>query len=185
MAWKEAVRLLRFLEQPSQLNRTQPAASTYRIVIECCVAANQSEQALQVLQSCMTRTHPPTPYAFELVVVSLGRNRQWRRARPLLDDMERLGVPRSLAVYNALLQACQRAGEVAAAKQLLTRLEQQQQQRHQQGESPDSVVRPNVRSYNAVLALCAATSHWNDALDILDRIHRAPGVEPDVYSYTK
>jgi pentatricopeptide repeat protein len=154
--------------------------STYRIVIECCVAANQSEQALQVLQSCIAATaasnqQPPTTYAFELVVLSLCRNRQWRRARTLLDDMERLDVPRNLAIYNALLQACQRAQEKAAAQQLLTRLERRE---------PHSL-QPNVRSYNAVMAVCATTLHWTEAINILDRIHRAPGVEPDLYSYTK
>jgi len=178
-AWKEAVRLLRFLEQPPPTpfhNKTQPSLSTYRTVIECCVAAHQAEPALQVLQSCITTSNlSPTTYSFELVIVALCRIRQWRRARHLLDQMEALGVPRNLPMYHALLQASSRAKEVAAAKQLLVRLERRE---------PPSLV-PTTLCYNAVLSVCAATSHWRDALQLLDQLHRKPGVEPDVYSYTK
>ena len=43
---------------------------------------------------------------------------------------------------------------------------------------------PPVISYNTVLAAAASTSRWRDALSILDECHRAPGVEPDIYTYT-
>ena len=73
--WKEAVRLLRLMEDSvtttsktstnlEQSNHPQrpeggfhppPEVSTYREVIECCVATNQAEQAAQVLYSMKDR----------------------------------------------------------------------------------------------------------------------------------
>jgi len=208
--WKEAVRLLRFMQQqqqqqqpspPSskeqQQNKTRPALSTYRTVIECCVAANQAEQAAQVLQSCISSNNkqqheqevlaaapsPPTMtlYAplFELVIVALCRKLQWRRSLALLDQMDTLHVPTNVPMYNAILTACSKANEVGAAKSLLVRMTRRDR-------NPQlNRIQPTVISYNAVMAVCARNAQWRDALRILDQVHRAPGIEPDVYTYTK
>jgi pentatricopeptide repeat protein len=65
--WKEAVRLLRAMEEGSSFQHTKgqpipsggfhpaPEVSTYREVIECCVTTNQAEQAVQVLYSMKNR----------------------------------------------------------------------------------------------------------------------------------
>ena len=62
--WKEAVRLLRLMEDsqsPQNQNRPvtgyhpAPDVSTYREVIECCVSTHQAEQAAQVLNSMKER----------------------------------------------------------------------------------------------------------------------------------
>ena len=61
--WKEAVRLLRLMEDASVTKESRPEAgyhpapvvSTYREVIECCVGSNQAEQAAQVLSSMKDR----------------------------------------------------------------------------------------------------------------------------------
>ena len=206
--WKEAVRLLRFMQQqqpspPSSKERqqykTRPAISTYRTVMECCVAANQAEQAAQVLQSCISSNNkqhheqepqllaaapsPPTTtlYAplFELVIVALCRKLQWRRSLALLDQMNALQAPTNLPIYNAILTACSKANEVGAAKSLLVRMTRRDR-------NPQlNRIQPTVISYNAVLAVCARNAQWRDALRILDQVHRAPGIEPDVYTYTK
>jgi pentatricopeptide repeat domain-containing protein 1 len=182
--WKEAIRLLRSLQQQQQQQNVSstnsttssaaPSLSTYRIVIECCVNANQAEQALQVLQSCLTRSHlTPTPYSFELVILALTRTLQWRRALRLLDSMYEYNVPRNLQIYNAILSALSKAREPEQAKTLLV------QMRKRDGIAPDIV------SFNSALAACANTPHrWRDALSILDQAHRQPGVTPDLYSYT-
>lgn len=61
--WKEAVRLLRLMEDATVSKELPPTAgyhpspdvSTYREVIECCVVTNQAEQAAQVLYSMKER----------------------------------------------------------------------------------------------------------------------------------
>jgi len=64
--WKEAVRLLRLMEQGSSDETPKeqikelgyhpiPEVATYREVIECCVGANQAEQAVHVLYSMKDR----------------------------------------------------------------------------------------------------------------------------------
>jgi pentatricopeptide repeat protein len=177
--WKEAIRLLRSMEQtpsrsfePSEAP-TRPSLSTYRTVIECCVAANEAEQAVQVLQSCIKSGLTPTAFAFELVIGALTKKLQWRRALQLLDVMDELQVPRNVAMYNLILTACAKAKEADQTKALLQRMRRR-----------DGLV-PNIISYNSVLSACASTSRWRDALAVLDLVHREPGVTPDVYTYTK
>jgi pentatricopeptide repeat protein len=172
--WKEAIRLLRSMEQTSSTApTTRPSLSTYRTVIECCVVANEAEQAVQVLQSCIKSGLTPTAFAFELVVGALTKKLQWRRALQLLNVMEELQVPRNVAIYNLILTACAKAKEADQAKALLQRMRRR-----------DGLV-PNIISYNSVLSSCASTSRWRDALAVLDLVHREPGVTPDVYTYTK
>lgn len=185
--WKESIRLLRIMEQPmlpgtdatsrssthGSNNKTRPALSTYRTVIECCVASNEAEQAAQVLRSCVGSGVTPTPYAFELVIGALSKKLQWRRALQLLDLMEELGVPRTLQIYNFVLTSCAKAREAVQAKAVLQRM------RRRDG------IAPNIISYNSVMSACASTSRWRDALAVLDLAHREPGVTPDVYTYTK
>lgn len=78
--WKEAVRLLRLMEEGSSPNLQEekrqligyhpvPDISTYREVIECCVGGNQAEQAVQVLysmkdQGVKVRLDVPTKHVF-------------------------------------------------------------------------------------------------------------------------
>ena len=190
--WKEAVRLLRRMEEDSKkktfggedsrfggknlkkkgMPMTKPALSTYRIVIECCAASQQTEQAVQVLQSCVKHGLTPTVYSFELVISTLSKKLQWRRALQLLDMMDELNVPKTLVCYNSVLSAMSRAREVVQAKNLLVRMR----------KNPH--VQPNIISYNTVLAATASTSRWKDALSILDQCHREPLVTPDIYTYT-
>jgi pentatricopeptide repeat protein len=176
--WKTSIRLLRGMELPVNtngegFNRTQPALSTYRTVIECCVAANQANQAALVLKSCTNRGLIATSYSFELVIAALAKNLQWRQAVQLIDLMEELNVPRTLKIYNFLLASCSKAREAVPAKSLLQRMKRRDR------------IAPNVVSYNSVLFACASTSQWRDALSILDQAHREPGVTPDICTYTK
>ena len=168
--WKESILLVQFLEANSA---TEPALSTYTAVIECCLAANQPEQALKVLQaSVLRRQLVPTVGTFESMVVAFSQKLRWRRALQVVQLMDEHKVPKTLHMYNALLTACAKAKEVVQAKNLLV----QMRQKHG--------ITPNIRSYNSVLAACASTSRWKDALTVLDQCYREPGVEPDIYTYT-
>jgi pentatricopeptide repeat domain-containing protein 1 len=179
--WQEAVRLLRSMEQSrptyssesrQKQKKTDPALSTYRTVIECCVASNQAEQAVQVLQSCVRRGLTPTVFAFELVVSALSKKLQWRRALQLLELMDQLDVPKTLSMYNAILAATGKGREPVQAKNIL---------RHMRKNG----IQPDIISFNSVLSAYASTRRWKDALAVLDEIYREPGVSPDVYTYTK
>ena len=165
--WKEAIRLLRKMEQGA----AEPALSTYRTVIECCAAAYQPEQAVQVLQSCVNQGLVPTVYAFELVISALSKKLQWRRAMQMLDLMDRLKVPKTIQIYNTVLAACSKAREVVQAKNLLVQMRK-------------NGIQPDIFSFNSVISVCASAGRWKDALNVLDQCHREPGVQPDIYTYT-
>jgi len=166
--WKEAVRLLRRMEAS---NGTKPVVSTYRYVIEACVGSAQPEQAAQVLQSCIDQGLTPTLFSFELLIVAFSKKLNWRRAMRLLDMMDDLKVPKTVVCCNSVLSALSRAREVVHANNLLAKMRK-------------GGIEPDIRSYNAVLAAAASTGRWKDALSVLDQCHRAPGVTPDIYTYT-
>jgi pentatricopeptide repeat protein len=166
--WKEAVRLLRGMEQQGS---TGPALSTYRFVLESCVASDQPTQAVQVLQSCIHHGLVPTLYSFELVIGALAQKMQWRRALQLVELMRQIDVSPNLVVYNAVLSACSKAKEFLPARRLL-------HQMRREG------VQPSIRSFNAVIAACASAGQWQDAIQVLDQCHREPGIQPDIYTYT-
>lgn len=193
--WTSAVRLLRAMEDRTKIPSmpgstahdpdtsaielappTAPALSTYRLVVEACVAAGQVEPACQVLRSCLERNISPTSHVYELVIAALSRKQQWRRALQLLDQMEgsrgwgNTTVVPTLACYNAILAALAKAREPVPALQLLARL-----RRH-----PN--LQPDIYSYNSALAAAAGSPrHWSDALKVLDQCQRHPGVTPDIY----
>ena len=172
--WKQAVQLLRRMEEGSKANfgsHPKPELSTYRSVLECCVAASQAEQAVQVLYSCKNHGYPPTVYAFELVISALAKKVMWRRAVQLLDLMGDLNVPKTVGTYNTVISACARAREVGMAKSLLAKMRKEG-------------VRPNVISFNSVISACAGSFRWKEALELVDQCHREPGVTPDIYTYT-
>lgn len=193
--WRDAVRLLHLMEQ-DECHAT-PSLSSYRAVIETCVAAHQAEQAFQILTNMpskgfkvrfllisvllnvlvvvgltyLYRHSQPTVFSFELVISALARTRAWRRAMQLLDLMDELEIPKTVVTYNTVISACAKAGEVGTAKNLLSKMRKQG-------------VKPNVISFNSVMTACASTSQWKDALTILDQCHREPGVQPDIITYT-
>jgi pentatricopeptide repeat protein len=171
MKWKEALRLLRHVEEFSSKEEQPLDVDTYKAVVECCLAAGESEQAVQVLQSCIRRGLVPTVSSFELVIQALTKRLQWRRALFVMEELMEDRVPKTLSMYNAILAACAKAKEVLQAKNLLVQMRKQG-------------IRPNILSYNAVLAACASSRRWNDALAVLDQCHREPGVSPDIYTYT-
>lgn len=183
--WKEAVRLLRILEDANPTHGSSstskplshhpsPDAIVYREVIECCVASQQAEQAAQVLQASMKdRGVAPTSYTCELVVLALSKKLAWRRALQLLDTVyEEYNIPKTLITYNTIISACARAQEVGMAKSLLARM-----------QSKDGL-RPDEVTYNSVIGACAGTARWKDALALLDQCYREPGVTPNIYIYT-
>lgn len=138
--WKEAIRLLREMEQgsSSKIKRIhpEPTLATYREVIECCVASNQAEQAVQVLRSMTDRGINPTVYTFELVISALAKKLQWRRAIQLLDLMGELEVPKTVLTYNTIIKACTNSREVGVAKNLLSRMRKEG-------------IKPSIVTYNS------------------------------------
>jgi pentatricopeptide repeat protein len=195
--WKEAVRLLRMMEDSTPVvgsievtTTTRPTPATaatttaamvglhpspdviaYREVIECCIAANQAEQAAQVLYSMRDRGVKPSSYACELVIGGLAKKLQWRRGLQLLELMTEMNIPKTVITYNTIISACARAQEVGMAKSLLARMQ-------------NEGIRPDEVSFNSVIGACASTARWKDALSLLDQCYREPGVTPNIYIYT-
>ena len=138
--WKESIRLLREMERGSTIGEKQlhpePTLSTYREVIECCVAANKVDQALQLILSMTDRGITPTVYTFELLISALSKKLQWRRALQLLDLMGEFNVTKTVLTYNTIISACSRAKEVGQTKNLLMRMKKEG-------------IKPSIVTYNS------------------------------------
>ena len=139
--WKESLRLLRDMEYGSSEEtetriHPKPTLSSYREVIECCVAADKIDQALQLILSMPAKGITPTVYSFELIISALSKKLQWRRAVQLLDLMDGLNVTKTVLTYNTIIGACSRAKEVSMAKQLFTRMKR-------------TGVEPSIVTYNS------------------------------------
>jgi pentatricopeptide repeat protein len=201
--WKEAVRCLRWMESGPSAKQQHisshlppnsdagdnsidniikpygfiippPTLATYHAVIECCLAAQQTDQAVQILLEIPRSASKliPKTSTFQIVLTALSKKLQWRKALQLLDTMVELNVPRTVVTYNTIISACARAREVGMAKNLLSRM------RTQDGLRPDEI------SYNSVIGACANTARWKEALALLDKCYREPGVTPNIYIYT-
>ena len=193
--WRMSIQILNYLQQQQQLQETAslepsnsnntspsnvvsspfPAISTYRLVMECCVKAQQSDAAVQVLLSAVNQYNvTPSLYSFELVVGLLCDKGRWRQALQLFNLMDELSIRKTVQIGNSVLIAMSRAGEVAQARHLLHRMSKK-----------GSRMQPNVISYNCIISACANTpGRWKEALKVFDLCVRAPGVRPDIYTYT-
>lgn len=210
-SWRDALRLLRYLEENNTTSsRPTPTVSTYRLVIETCVNAEQPDAAVRVLKSAVRCGITPSLYSFELVIGLLcsdhnnahnaaGDNslpyerNDWRQALQLLDWTDQLSVPKTLPICNAVLVAMSRAGEVAQAKNLLNkmmkkatipRINHNRPKRDHSDNPMELYAKPNVVSYNSVIAACIKAGRWEEALKYSDLCLRAPGVRADTYTYT-
>jgi len=175
--WKDSLRLLNAMEQgfmstaEERPSHPLPMVSTYRIVIETCLQAQQTEQAFQTLLSMTKRGLTPTAYAFEIVAAALANKLQWRRALQLLELMDEMEIQKTVVTYNIVISACAKAGEVGTANNLLRRMRK-------------AGVQPNIISFNSVMSACVRTSRWKEALLIFDQCQREPGVNPDIITFT-
>ncbi|KAL3924176.1 MAG: hypothetical protein SGILL_001210 [Bacillariaceae sp.] len=196
--WKDAVRLLRWMEKGGGNNRgtrkgdtienddnskpivqnygfiiPSPSLSTYQMAVECCLDSNQVDSAFQIIHDMQRRNIQPKTGTFQIILSSLQQKRQWKKALNLLDTMIEMDVPRTVTTYNTVIGACAKAREVGMARHLLQRM-----------KKDDDSVRPDVISYNSVIGACANTARWKEALEVLDQCYREPGVTPTIYTYT-
>ena len=211
-AWRDALWLLRKMEE-SQTNPTKvgyhppPELSTYRTVIECCLAANQVEQAYQVLNT-MTEKGIKVRFLLNMAVVMsvvfIIAVLIFKTVSLLL--VGRMKYQPTVYSFELVIKALSQKLQWRRAIQLLDSMEELGipktleeynsvisacARAREVGTAKNLLVRmrkegirPNVRSYNSVISACASTSRWKDALTMLDQCHREPGVTPDIYTYT-
>ncbi|KAL7565605.1 hypothetical protein ACA910_018967 [Epithemia clementina (nom. ined.)] len=164
--------------------------------------------------SSVVGTPPLSLYSFELIIGLLCEKSRWRQALQLLHLMvDELSIRPTIQIQNAVLMALCRAGELAQAKHLLHRMSRslflsaknnknnnnnnknnkkprqpptpQLQQQSNKTKTPTTLQPPNVLSYNVLISACANTpGRWKEALQWFDACLRAPGIQPDIYTYT-
>ena len=182
---KEALRVLKSISKPS--------STAYRIVIECCLQANQVDRAyallLETLRPNANKSDAittPTYYTFEMVVNALcgnsqyhGRSHrrqrppnQWRKALALVQEMQKLKLRNTLTICNPILISMCRSGQVSEAKSFLYTM------------TTKWKIRPNILSYNTLMNAMMNAGLWQDTLHQMDTVIRSFYTKPDIYTYT-
>lgn len=174
--WKEAIQLLSLMENNPRDLHPEPQLYTYNLVLEACSQASQPEQAMQILQSIAStkKDMSPNTHSYNLVISACLKKQQWRRAIQILEMMNESDppVPQTTVTYNSVISCCAKAGEVHHAMSLLKMMRLRK-------------VKPDTVTYNALMSACASSYKTCDnALKLLDELHREPGVDPDVVTYT-
>ena len=177
--WFEAMNLLELMET-SSLNseippfHPSPTLSSYHTVMSTLISANQSEKALEMLQSTSKKDIVPlTLETFEIAISMLQKRpkNNWRHCCKILEMMENLRIRPSTVIYNKVVSSCVKARELKSAMDILSNMKKR-------GNSPDTV------TYNTLIAACASSKKWKEALRLFDEIQIQPGIDPDVITYT-
>lgn len=205
--WKEAVRLLRLMEdsalkqqRPEGGYHPAPGVSTYREVIECCVATNQAEQAAQVLSSMKDHGVKVNSNARQkkrvLAVFVMAHTDA--RLTPCIQpstyacELVISALSKKLQ-WRRALQLLDLMDEMEVPKTVVTynsvisacaRAREVGMAKSLLAKMQRSGIRPDEVSYNSVIGACASTARWKDALDLLDQCYRDPSVTPNIYIYT-
>jgi pentatricopeptide repeat domain-containing protein 1 len=181
--WKAAVRLMRAVEclavpaaplSSHGDHNSSLLVEMYQRVIEACAHAGEAEPAYHSLLSCLQKGLSPSVDAYELVISSLSKRLQWRRAMQVLERMRDTNRLPTLTSFNCILTAMSKAREAGPALSLLSTMKQRY-----------PTIQPNIYTYNNVLAATASNSRYSkQALQVFDQCQRQPGLTPDVYSFS-
>lgn len=86
--------------------------------------------------------------------------------------MKRAGVAPTIISYNALMSACERAGEPERALEVMNAMKRKA-----------GAPRPNSVTYNTLLSACAKAERYNEALAVYEEM-QAAGLREDVFTLT-
>lgn len=122
----------------------KPSDVTYNAVIDGLVNFNRVHDAEDVLEWMREDGVTPSVITYTTLIKGWGGERDLGEARRVFRCMTQEGIAADTLAYNAFLNACVRAENVEAAKQVLDMVESGME---------DEDVRPDVYTYTPLLAL--------------------------------
>jgi pentatricopeptide repeat domain-containing protein 1 len=107
---------------------------------------------------------------FNLAISACGRNKNWRKAVSLLNEMIEQNIKPSPVSYNAVISACGAGKQWEEALKTFRRMS-------------DAGLQPNLISYSAMMSACTGSGQWLQALQIFDEMLSST-VEPNEVTFT-
>jgi pentatricopeptide repeat protein len=204
--WKEAVRLLRMMEDATPIVAAAPetiATTTTTSMSDTSVSKPTTTSSV----STTTGHHPaPDVIAYrEVIECCVGAHQAEQAAQVLYSMKDRGVVPTTYAcelVIGGLakklqwrrgLQLLELMTELNIPKTVITyntiisacaRAQEVGMAKSLLARMQKDGIRPDEVSFNSVIGACASTARWKDALTLLDQCYREPGVTPNIYIYT-
>jgi pentatricopeptide repeat protein len=141
----------------------------HNAVIETCAHARQWEKALQLLGDAKQQELQISTYSYVAIVTACTTSGRIAHTEKLLSEAEQYGVKLTAVTYRKTIKASGKCGSYDAALRLFAAA--------QHASLNDAGV------YNAVIAACANTKHWQRALELFTEM-QSSGLALDMRSYS-
>ncbi|CDP06702.1 unnamed protein product [Coffea canephora] len=151
-----------------------PNTRMYTTLMKGYMRAGRISDTVRMLEAMRhqeDRTSHPDHVTYTTVISAFVRAGLMDRAREVLAEMARIGIPANRITYNILLKGYCQQLQIDKAKELMQEM------------SNDSAVEPDVISYNTLIDGCILVDDSVGALAYFNEM-RARGIAPTKISYT-
>nr|KYP43927.1 hypothetical protein KK1_034609 [Cajanus cajan] len=151
-----------------------PNTRTYTTLMKGYMNAGRVSDTVRMLEAMRRqddKASHPDHVSYTTVVSALVKIGSMERARQVLAEMTRIGVPANLITYNVLLKGYCQQLQIDKARELLKEM------------VDDAGIQPDVVSYNILIDGCILVDDSAGALSFFNEM-RARGIAPTKISYT-
>ncbi|KAG4996144.1 hypothetical protein JHK85_027583 [Glycine max] len=151
-----------------------PNTRTYTTLMKGYMNAGRVSDTVRMLEAMRRlddKGSQPDHVSYTTVVSALVKVGAMDRARQVLAEMTRIGVPANLITYNVLLKGYSKQLQIDKARELLKEMDD------------DAGIQPDVVSYNILIDGCILVDDSAGALSFFNEM-RARGIAPTKISYT-
>lgn len=151
-----------------------PNTRTYTTLMKGYMNAGRVSDTVRMLEAMRRlddKGSHPDHVSYTTVVSALVKVGSMDRARQVLAEMSRIGVPANLITYNVLLKGYCKQLQIDKARELLKEM------------VDDAGIQPDVVSYNILIDGCILVDDSAGALSFFNEM-RARGIAPTKISYT-
>ncbi|KAG2430965.1 hypothetical protein HYH02_013498 [Chlamydomonas schloesseri] len=155
-------------------SRMAPTVHAYTAAMRAATEGGRWYRALDIWADMRAARCEPTGHAYSAAISACAAAGDWRRAVALFDEMTGPGGIRPDVVScTALITALAAGGEADRAEAVVAWM-------------LSNSVRPNARTYTALMAALGNAKRWARAVEVLGRMQTPEwgGVQPNAYTYS-
>ncbi|KAK6943751.1 Pentatricopeptide repeat [Dillenia turbinata] len=161
-------------EPPSLPKSFSPNSRLYTTLMKGYMKAGRVTDTVQMLEAMRHQedsSSHPDHVTYTTVVSAMVKAGSMDKARQVLAEMTRVGVPANRVTYNILLKGYCQQLQIDKAKELIREM------------ADDATIKPDVVSYNILIDGCILVDDSAGALGYFNEM-RARGIAPSKISYT-
>ncbi|GBF93674.1 hypothetical protein Rsub_06777 [Raphidocelis subcapitata] len=155
--WRRALALLRGMWACG--GELTPDIVSYNTAIKAAGAAARADEAFSLFHQMRSRGIEPTAATFGALLAVASEAGAWGRVAEAWGALQASGLPVHVGCANTYLTALVKLGDWPAAFQLLSAM-----------RACGGALKPNVATYNALIAGCAEAGHAGAALNLFEEL---------------